>query len=519
MHKRLAGECLLPTRYDIKKIGMHLLYMVCVLGLGFFLIPLGLSPLFSGIPVWVMVFGVFAGGALSGSLTARYCPKPQGFWPRYWPMVLLTLPPSLVLVAGMLVSQGSTQGFWYMSIFFSPGFFVAFIIESLTRGLVFSPVAPVLYAFSYGAGFMWFEQRRPGAVVIPRWISPAVLVLLVALVSSGTLMYWQRSQHFVPRAYNFIYERGYSSVDLWPYHVHNPKNILPVLSSASSFRVEKREDMPILDGAEAAFPVYATFAKNCYANLVSAQPQDSTETVEYPRQLPNPYEQIVTFTNTINAFMRLLHGDVDIFFGAEPSAEQRQLAADRGLELVLTPIGKEAFVFFVGEDNPLTSLSQEQLRNIYDGSLRNWKKLGGRDVGITAYQRPEGSGSQTIMKKFMGAVPLARPLKQEVISGMGGVIEKTAAYVDMPGAIGYSFRFFATRMSTFSTVHLLELDGVAPTPENITNGTYPWVVPLYAITLKSNTKPAVLNFVAWMQGGQGQELVEAVGYSRYFENR
>ena len=61
-------------------------------------------------------------------------------------------------------------------------------------------------------------------------------------------------------------------------------------------------------------------------------------------------------------------------------------------------------------------------------------------------------------------------------------------------------------------IKMLAVDGVAPTAESIHSGEYPYVVNLYAITVKDNANPHVRPFLEWMQGAQGQELVEKIGY-------
>lgn len=50
-------------------------------------------------------------------------------------------------------------------------------------------------------------------------------------------------------------------------------------------------------------------------------------------------------TKTNTAYTRLIIGEIDIFFGAQPSKQQIQAAEDKGVNLTFTPIAKEAFVF------------------------------------------------------------------------------------------------------------------------------------------------------------------------------
>ena len=63
---------------------------------------------------------------------------------------------------------------------------------------------------------------------------------------------------------------------------------------------------------------------------------------------------------------------------------------------------EEAFVFFVNEDNPVSHLSTQQIKDIYHGDITNWQEVGGQNKDILAFQRPERSGSQAMMTHFHG---------------------------------------------------------------------------------------------------------------------
>ena len=52
-------------------------------------------------------------------------------------------------------------------------------------------------------------------------------------------------------------------------------------------------------------------------------------------------------------------------------------------------------MFIVNEDNPVQSLTRQQLKDIYAGTITNWKDVGGKDQEIIAFQRRADSGSQT----------------------------------------------------------------------------------------------------------------------------
>lgn len=308
--------------------------------------------------------------------------------------------------------------------------------------------------------------------------------------------------------YGFAYEGGWSSVDLKPYYVENPENKLAKLDEPASFIISDVSKMPVLDGAEATYPVYSAFANACYENIAEIQEYAKSGEEE---NAPKP----VRFTNTIEAYKSLVNGDVDIFFGSMPSPEQKQLAADAGKELVYTPIGKEAFVFFVSEDNPVDGLTSEQVRDIYSGKISNWRKVGGRNLPILAFQRPKNSGSQTRMEYFMGDVPLKEPLRSEFEISMVGVVSSVAGYQNKKTAIGYSFRYYATQMvlpEDSGHMKFLSLDGVYPSPENIADNSYPLTGQLYAVSLADNDNEYVGKLLEFMTSEQGQQIVKETGY-------
>ena len=74
---------------------------------------------------------------------------------------------------------------------------------------------------------------------------------------------------------------------------------------------------------------------------------------------------------------------------------------EANVELEQKPIGVDALVFIVNEDNPVQALTRQQLRDIYAGKITNWKDVGGKDQEIVAFQRGEDSGSKTLFKKLL----------------------------------------------------------------------------------------------------------------------
>lgn len=265
--------------------------------------------------------------------------------------------------------------------------------------------------------------------------------------------------------------------------------------------------LPRLDGATALYPVYAAFVQAVY-------PEGN-----YSFKSGADGPALVACSGTAGAYERLTAGETDILFAAAPSQAQRDRAAQAGLVLHMTPIGSEAFVFFVNNRNPVTGLTVEQVQGIYSGDITNWKQVGGRNQRIRPFQRAENSGSQAALERLMAGKPLMEPEKRDRIGTMGGIIREVAGYRNYPNAIGFSFRFYAAEMAASDAIRLLSLDGVAPTRETIRDGSYPLASPFYAVTASPagrpaprETSPETAALLDWILSGQGQFLIEKTGY-------
>ena len=266
------------------------------------------------------------------------------------------------------------------------------------------------------------------------------------------------------------------------------------------------DNLPRLDGATALYPVYSAFARAVY-------PADFKNFDEMIPELVKPEaDEILACTNTDGAYRRLIAGQTDIIFAAGPSEGQLKMAKEAGVELKLTPIGREAFVFFVNAKNPINGLSTSDIRRIYSGEATNWREFGGKSSKIRAFQRPENSGSQTALIGFMGDAPLMTPPNEDIATGMGGIINRVSSYRNYGNAIGYSFLFFATEMVNDNKIKLLELNGIAPTRENVANRTYPYASEFFAITAGTENPNAEV-LIKWILSEQGQELIEKTGYT------
>jgi phosphate transport system substrate-binding protein len=224
----------------------------------------------------------------------------------------------------------------------------------------------------------------------------------------------------------------------------------------------------------------------------------------------------VPVSKTHEAYLLLINKTADLIFVTSPSAEELQAAATVHVELEITPITSEAFVFIVNKDNPIDSLSLEQIQKIYSGEITNWKDLGGEDLAIRAMQRPINSGSQTgFLDLVMKDLTVMTPPVEWVSADMGELVDMVAAYDNKPDAIGYSYYYYVTDMKENPNIKLLKVNGILPDPITIANSTYPIHTNYYAVLRKDELEKSDARMILkYLLSTEGQDLIEAAGYVR-----
>lgn len=334
-----------------------------------------------------------------------------------------------------------------------------------------------------------------------KWFKWVLILWLVIAVAAGAVL----GVHYYRQSIPTVDDRYMSYA---PYHPFEEGTKAVTLPEESTLQLTFEEASTLrIDGATALYPVYASFARNAFAPGTEYYTwgEDDARTLDC--------------NGTTMAYWNLIKGYADVIFCAAPSQKQLEEAAAAGVELHLTPIGREAFVFFVNATNPVTGLTVDEIQRIYTGEITNWKDVGGKNQKIRAYQRAEGSGSQTALQSLMKGLPLMEAETENVIADMGGIIEQVAAYRNYAGALGFTFRFYSNEMVGNNQIRLLALNGVTPTKETIRDGSYPISSYFYAVTASpigqpapEETNPVLQAFLDWCLSEQGQWIVEEVGY-------
>lgn len=227
-------------------------------------------------------------------------------------------------------------------------------------------------------------------------------------------------------------------------------------------------------------------------------------------------EQNTWCRKTPAAWLALAEGENDLLLVYEAAEVTKEQLAEIGTELAIEPIGRDALVFIVNEDNPVQSLTQEQLIGIYCGEITNWSEVGGADLPIVAFQRPEESGSQSLFMKLLmqDREPMDAPKKFRPME-MGGLIEELAAYNNSADALGYSVFYYASYMYQQPGLRFVAVDGVLPSDETIADGSYPLLNEYYlavrAADLQNEDSPTA-QLYNWILSEAGKDSMRQAGY-------
>ncbi len=375
--------------------------------------------------------------------------------------------------------------------------------------IVYSIVIFIVISFFTGFGVLYWLLMGGKLAVLPFIIAIGFSAFLLCVFYTFGLLKRNNGKKglLITIALLFVCTGGYLAKDLYHENVDtvsaevNLVQYQPNMEGTKAATLEKKASLQLpndnllkLDGATALYPLYSAFAQ-----------------ATYPKNEYTFDGQTVMSTKTDQAYNNLIKGTVDIIFVAGPSEAQLNYAKARGVTLKMTPIGKEAFVYFVHTKNSIKGLTSDQIREIYSGKVTNWKDVGGKNNAIRTFQRPADSGSQTAAEKFMGSQVMMEAPTKDIVTGMGGIISEVTEYKNYRNAIGYTYRFFSTEMVSNDDIRLLEIDGVYPDKESIRSGTYPITAEFYAITAGTKN-PHAQDFIDWILSEEGQELVEKTGY-------
>lgn len=229
--------------------------------------------------------------------------------------------------------------------------------------------------------------------------------------------------------------------------------------------------------------------------------------------------ELLRSSGSHGAFVNLIDGVSGVIIDSRDISRNEQVyASEKGVKIETKPIAWDALVFIVHPDNPVCSLTQDEVRKIYTGEITNWKELGGKDHEIHPYTRDTDSGSQEKMETLVMDGLAMKEWPEMVLNTM------LSPYVSVAGdewGIAYTPYYFCERMvKDLHNVKVLAIDGVSPTPEAVLkgaagekDGTYPFFSNIYAAVRADEPAGSHSRKIyRWLSTPKGKKVIDESGY-------
>jgi phosphate transport system substrate-binding protein len=190
---------------------------------------------------------------------------------------------------------------------------------------------------------------------------------------------------------------------------------------------------------------------------------------------------------------------------ADIGMASRKLKSNEQSGLTAHPIAVDGICLIVHQNNPIGSLTDQQVKAIYRGEITNWKQLGGEDARIVVINKAEGRGTlEVFLKHFSLEI---ENVKADLIAGDNQQVIKSIQ--SNPGAVGYvSVGAADYEVKHAGKIKLVQADGVNPTMDAIRSGDFPITRPLLLIT-KGQPSADASALIRFAQSDAVHDLIEA----------
>ena len=217
---------------------------------------------------------------------------------------------------------------------------------------------------------------------------------------------------------------------------------------------------------------------------------------------------------------KLAEGSIAI---AMSSRALKEPEAAKGL--VTTAIGTDGIALVVNSANPVANLTDDQVREAFSGATTDWSALGGDAGPVVLVSSHEAHGTTEgfahyFKMQFKGDAT-AKAMTYAPKDGAYGTItairtathQETAAKIATnPKALGFMPIGAIQEIAKKGTpIKAISLNGIVPSAEAVTKGTWPVTRPLLLVT-KGAPTDAAKEFIDFMTSDKGQALVVKHGF-------
>lgn len=174
--------------------------------------------------------------------------------------------------------------------------------------------------------------------------------------------------------------------------------------------------------------------------------------------------------------------------------------------MLVLPIAKSAVVFAVHASVPVDQLTATQICSLYASTIRNWKDLGGTDLPVVVYARPDSEVDTEVIRDGIACLKTLQFPPSVKLAERGGDMAKALA--ETPGAIGVTTATVVEQSK--GTLRAIRLDGATPDEPSITAGRYRLTRDAFLVTRK-DAPASVQSFLDFVKSPEGAGVIRANG--------
>lgn len=186
----------------------------------------------------------------------------------------------------------------------------------------------------------------------------------------------------------------------------------------------------------------------------------------------------------------------------EIKKEEIALAQSKGIRPVAHVVAHDAIIPVVHPKNKVSNLSIDQLSQIYQGKITNWKEVGGDDLKIVVISRDSSSGTFESWDHFVMKKAKVTP-RAQMLASNGAIV---TAIAKNRYAIGYLGIGYINK-----SVKALQVNGVTASVATALSKEYPLSRELYMYT-DGDAKGDVAKYLAFVKSAEGQKIVVKEGF-------
>lgn len=199
----------------------------------------------------------------------------------------------------------------------------------------------------------------------------------------------------------------------------------------------------------------------------------------------------------------LIDGSTDIANSSrEIKSAEVELAKSKGVEPKEIAVAIDAIVPIVNLKNRVKDLTTDQLSQIYQGKIKNWKEVGGDDLQIVVISRDSSSGTFEAWGEMVLNKAKVTP-KAQMQASNGAIVQAISKNRYAIGYIGIGY--------INKTVKPLTVNGVAASAKTALSKEFPVSRFLYMYT-NGEPKGETAKFIKFVLSSEGQKLVAKEGF-------